>query len=261
MPGKEVAARKADLSPQQKVAAAMVAAGRTDSEIAAEVGVAVSTISAWRKREDFKAAVNVVLGEVSKNIVRRAYAAVPQAMEYLISCLTDPGVPHTQKIQAARTLIDRFPAFTPELAAEPLPEAKAVPDSPTSTIAPSTVLDIVREIRAIEEARKRTPVVNHRDGYDDDDDDDQDEPVVRLVQGFVVQDDPETDPETDDPAGAMGAPAGSSPVEPEPQPVRRPGPATIKGDDLLREIARSRGAGPGGGHLGGSRGYTGGGGY
>lgn len=228
------------LSPQQKIGAAMVAAGRTDSEIATEVGVAVSTVATWRKRPVFQVEVNRIIGELQKGIVRRAYAAVPKAMEYLVSVLDDPTASHPQRIQAAKVLIDRFPAFTPDLAAEPTPDAVA-PTTPRPELPPATVLEIVQVMRDIENARKRHPAPASR--YDDDEEQDDDE---RIVVGSVVEDD-EDQPQPV-PAKAVPQPA---PVAPVRQLTRRPKARTTDTDEAeLHRMLRERG-GMGGGLRGG----------
>jgi hypothetical protein len=189
-----VKAKSAGLSPQMRLAAAMIATGSTDVEVAAEVKVATSTVATWRKKQPMVDEINRCCTQLQATVIRRASALLPLAIEAVEDVLRMPSssATTTANLQAAKIVFSRLPANV--LALEPAPDAP-VPTAEElaerNTVPKATLLDVVRELRAIEEARRRLPVGLPETYYDDrDDDEDQgdEQDDGRTIVGEVVHD-------------------------------------------------------------------------
>lgn len=77
-PGKELELR--ELSPKQRQAAVLEAAGVPRTQIAEAVGVSAKTLTAWGKREDYSTAVTEAAGSQLARIEARVEALQVQAV-------------------------------------------------------------------------------------------------------------------------------------------------------------------------------------
>lgn len=236
-----VKAKAAGLSPQQKLAAAMIATGSTDVEVAAEVKVATSTVATWRKKQPMVDEINRCCTQLQATVIRRASALLPLAIEAVEDVLRMPSssATTTAKLAAAKIVFSRLPANV--LALEPAPDA-LVPTAEeeaqrlANAMPKATLLDVVRELRAIEESRRRLPVGLPETYYDDRDDDedlgDEAEDDGRTIVGEVVPDDEPCETSTEVPP---------APVVPIVSPAVGGTPVPEK--DMLRQLGQRGGLG------------------
>jgi hypothetical protein len=97
------------LTPEQRRAAAMLAAGKTRDDVSAELGVAPKTISRWNGRDDFRSVVR----KTREGLLPETPTAEAVLTAALVATRTN-GEPDWQaRIAAAKALLST-PVATPE---------------------------------------------------------------------------------------------------------------------------------------------------
>lgn len=72
-----------ELTPRQRLAVPVLAAGGTVDDAAQAAGVAVRTVVRWRARPEFSEAVQGATGELYTEAMRRLADRMPEAARYL----------------------------------------------------------------------------------------------------------------------------------------------------------------------------------
>ena len=88
-----------ELTPKQKKAAVMLGCGNSCASIAKDIGIAVTTLAAWRKKAEFRIVVNATLNDVLAE-------AACEALRELKNELKDKNVYVRQN--AARDILTRY---------------------------------------------------------------------------------------------------------------------------------------------------------
>lgn len=93
--------------PWHRMAAFMLLAGRTSSEIAAAAGVAPQTVSNLRGLRWFQELLAVLANETGQDITGLLQAEAAQSVETLVSLRDDPETPARVRLSAAQTLLEQ----------------------------------------------------------------------------------------------------------------------------------------------------------
>lgn len=191
------AVAKAELRPEQRRAAALIAIGASDADVCAEAKIARATLTAWRRKPAFVAEVNGCVDQMQRLTIRRARSYVPDALEALHKIVTDPQATRGERTAAARVLLDRIP-LRPETAIEPSVQGERTADA---EISETTLLEVYQVLAEVEAGRRdrdggRGAEPEDNDYADDEVDGEAEpaltadvEPVHRVIQGEVVHDD------------------------------------------------------------------------
>lgn len=104
---------------RQQRAVYLIAAGRSDEEIARECGVAAITVKTWRTKPEIEQAVTEAIAEHGRSQVAGAFALVDQALATLAEAMTEAGKPVSEKrIKAAETTIRAVASWQPLTASQ-----------------------------------------------------------------------------------------------------------------------------------------------
>lgn len=103
------ASRRAELTPQQAEAAALVAAGKTPAEIAEAVGVDASVVTTWADRASFVAQVNRHRKAIWQAAHDRLRALVPDALAALEQAVKGGDVKAAVEVLKACDLYGKVP--------------------------------------------------------------------------------------------------------------------------------------------------------
>ena len=93
--------------PRRARAKELMLAGRTDREIAAELGVDPSTVWRWRTDPSFSEELDREQRERFAQVGERLSALVPRAVDTLGEILSDPATPPMLRVRCAETILDR----------------------------------------------------------------------------------------------------------------------------------------------------------
>lgn len=94
------------LTPVQNRALNLLAAGRTEKEVAAKTGVSARTISRWKTNKNFKSLLSSATAAVYDMAVAELVAGSQIAAQKLKEIIDDPEVPSKNKISAINVLLN-----------------------------------------------------------------------------------------------------------------------------------------------------------
>jgi len=94
------------LTPRQRRAVELLAAGYSYREAASELGIGEATLRRWRKRPDFAEALREAEKAIWDATIRKLRALGEKAVRTLGKALDDPGATPSSRIAAARAILE-----------------------------------------------------------------------------------------------------------------------------------------------------------
>lgn len=94
------------LKPQQTQALNLLLQGRTQSAVAAELGISRTTLNSWLKLAEFQTQLTEGQMELWHAALNRAIASTEDAIQTLATICRDPAAKPSDRIAAASRLLD-----------------------------------------------------------------------------------------------------------------------------------------------------------
>jgi len=108
-----------EVTEAQTLAAQLLALGRTGRSVAEQLGIREETVSRWKQRPEFRAAVNLYVKQVEEVVLNRFRAVSGLALDVLEQALRSDEVPLAERAGVAERFIGQ--RRLGDTASEPLP--------------------------------------------------------------------------------------------------------------------------------------------
>jgi transposase-like protein len=99
------------LREQERLAADLLARGKTCREVARALGIAEKTLYNWRKRPAVQRAIYNMQQELIESSESQHVALMPEAIATLTEIMNDPGARASDRIAASRALLNGAAAY------------------------------------------------------------------------------------------------------------------------------------------------------
>ena len=99
------------LREQERLAADLLARGKTCREVARALGIAEKTLYNWRKRPAVQRAIYNMQQELIDSSESRHVALMPEAIKTLTEIMNDPNARASDRIAASRALLNGAAAY------------------------------------------------------------------------------------------------------------------------------------------------------
>lgn len=96
------------LTPQQKTASTLIAAGVSVSDTASQIQVGLQTVWRWLRNPDFLLVVNARRSEVWEQTRAKMLDLTSKAVEYLGDVLADDDAPRRDRLRAAELILRAY---------------------------------------------------------------------------------------------------------------------------------------------------------